>query len=310
MTTEEKYKEIVTAREASSKQPEDTPKGGDEKANPQAEKTVTEEGKKPEEKKPEGQPKGDGEQNPKQEAPKEDPKDHAFAQMRFENTQLKKRLKALEDAQKAKPTESKPQEKEKTLEDFNGNVAEYGKYIREKITAEVTGNVTKTLTEKQERETAQQDFSRKLKEDLVKSFGQQKADSVLSDLGNPESVMSQILMDEGAKAIAEAIAKSSRKADLLALMQAKPQLFQDMMGLDARRQEYRIYALEDAIESKYRELASKQKKDEEKKAVADSLPTTGTFGVNGNGTTDISTLSDKDRVARYKAEMLKTGRRF
>lgn len=313
MNVDEKYKEIVESRKAANAEQEKNvnPQGGEEKkANPPAEKTPTET-KNPEEKNPTETTKKEGdEQNPKQDAPKEDPKDHAFAQMRFENSQLKKRIKALEDAQNGKPTETKQPEKEKTLEDFGGNVAEYGKYLREKITAEVTGNVTKTLTEKQERDTAKQEFSRKLKEDLVNTFGKDRAESVLSDLGNPESTMSQILLDEGAKAIAEAITKSSRKADLLALMQAKPQLFQDIMQLDPERQKYRMFALEDAIEGKYLEFAQKQKKDEEKKATAEKVPVTGTFGVNGNGTTDISTLSASERVARYREELLKNNRRF
>ena len=224
--------------------------------------------------------------------------------MRFENKRLKERIAKLEAA--SKPKDPVPEEQKK-LSDFNGDTDAYGKYLYERISKEITDKLTKQFQEQREKEQASKEETDGIRSKLESAFGKERTDSIWADMANPESMMSQIITDERAEAIVKFIKTSKRNADMLALMQAKPQIFQELLEFPPEKQNYRLFALEDAIDAKYAEL-SQRKADEAEKAkqkqeVAASVPVTGVFGVNGNGTTDFSTLSADERVARLKEEI-------
>jgi hypothetical protein len=321
---EEKVKEIEESRKVAEGSPEN---GGEKKADPQAEEkkpAETEGDKKPTEdgnKEPEGNKKPEGDKKPTEDGKKPEDKggaqkpepteaekqQQAFAKMRFENKQLKERIAKLEEAQK--PKEQPNPEQPKTLADFNGDVGKYGEYLRETITKEVTDKLTQQFEEKGRQEKAASDVTNELRSRLENTFGTERTKSIWADMENPESMVSMIITDKAAEPIREAIRTSKRNADLLALMHAKPQIFQEMLELPEDRMKYRLYALEDAIEAQYSKMRQKQALDaqaeQRKKEQAAALPTPGAFGVNGNGTTDFSTLSASERVARYQEELKK-----
>lgn len=310
MTTEEKYEEIVKSRQVAEGKGEESKSGEEKKADPQAEqkKTVTEPEKEGEEKQPQSQPEKGEEKVPPKTADnqKKEQEEHAFASLRFENKKLKERIKNLEDAQAS----SKKQEPEKlkSSSEFSSD-DEYRKYLYEKITKEVTDKVTRDFQQKQEQESAKSESMSKLNGELESAFGAERAKSVMADLRNPESVMSEIITDERAKGIAEVISSSKRRADMLALMQAKPQIFQELLDMPVEKQKYRMFALEDAINKRYSAIENSKAGEEVKREQASNVPVTGTFGVNGNEKTDFSTMSAEARVARYKEELLKNNRR-
>ena len=304
MTTEEKYKEIVESRKVAdgeSKEPSGV------KVDPPAE-TPTE--TKPAEatEKQQVADKKEGEEG--KDTIKKVPTDyekqqHELASMRFNSKKTEKALLKQIEGLKAEIAVLKGGEKteQKKRSDFNSD-DEYGEYLRQNFEKDVTEKVLKQVKEQNDSVARQNEFNRKLNEDLNK-IQQGLGDKIIAELSNPESTMSQIIMDENGEAMASAIRDSNRRADLLALMQAKPQIFQEILALPPKKQEYRIYALEDQIELKYAQLSKKQQDDKEKEERSASLPTAGAFGVHGNGTSDISGLSTEERVARYKAEMRK-----
>lgn len=304
MTTEEKYKEIVESRKVAdgeSKEPSGV------KVDPPAE-TPTE--TKPTEVTEKQQVAGKKEGEEGKDTTKKVPTDyekqqHELASMRFNSKKTEKALLKQIEELKAEIAGLKGGEKteQKKRSDFNSD-DEYGEYLRQNFEKDVTEKVLKQVKEQNDSIARQNEFSRKLNEDLNK-IQQGLGDKIIAELSNPESTMSQIIMDENGEAMASAIRDSNRRADLLALMQAKPQIFQEILALPPKKQEYRIYALEDQIELKYAQLSKKQQDDKEKEERSASLPTAGAFGVHGNGTSDISGLSTEERVARYKAEMRK-----
>lgn len=305
MTQDEKYQEIVNSRKAATeeKQPETDKKPED--GNPSGVKADPPaiEDKKPEsEKKPEGDPKekGEGDKKPSD----ADKANHALAELRFkskkENEGLKQQIAELQK----QLAELQPKPQAKTLKDFE-KPEDYEKYIRDKIKEEVFAEVMGQVNSTRAKQDEQEGFTKSLREDLEKTFTKEISDKVLTDLHNPESSMSMILTDNRAEPIVEAIKASSRKADLLALMQAKPQMFIDMLGLPDRKKEYEIYKLEDQINARYQQIAAKMQSDKAKAEKAASLPTTGTFGVNETGNNGVQGLSAQARVERYKQELLK-----
>lgn len=306
MTTEEKYQEIVKSREVASGA-EDS-KGGENKANPPAENETKSAQNEP----PKGtQQPADGEHSA--EKTKKTPTDaekqeHAFANLRFENKRLLERIKALEASAKASTKPNADEGEAKKRSEF-ANDDEYGKYLYDRIYKQVSEKVTSELEEKRKAETERDESNKALKDKLVKSFGNERAESVWKDLNDEASMMSQIITDGRGVEMARAIGASNRNADLLALMQAKPQIFQAILELSPDKQKYRIYALEDAIEQQYASIAAKQQEAKQAQERAASVPVTGTFGTNGNGVTDISGLSSAERVARYKKEILESRRR-
>lgn len=309
MTEEEKYQEIVNSRKASEeKKPEDT-KPKDEpsgvKTDPPAEKQPEPE-KKPDENKPdEGgkQPEDDKGKGPAKPS-KPEQEEHALAAMRIkfkrENEALKKEIEELKKAQSA----NAPKPAAKTRKDFENDEA-YEKHVRDSLKEEIRAEIMNEVNAQKAKQDESENFTAQLRGDLEKTFSKEVADKVFKDLNNPDSMMSEIILDERAKPIVEAVQSSERRADLLALMQAKPQIFQALLELPARKQEFRIYQLEDQIEAQYAKLKAKQAEDKQKQERAESLPSTGTFGVNGNGNDGINGLSTAERVRRYREEILK-----
>ena len=308
MTEEEKYQEIVNSRKASEEKKLEDTKAKDEpsgvKTDPPAEKQPEPE-KNPEEKKPdEGgkKPEDDKGKGPAKPS-KPEQEEHALAAMRIkfkrENDALRKELEELKKAQAANAPKPTP----KTRNDFESDEA-YEKHIRDSFKDELRAEIMNEVNAQKAKQDEKEGFTAKLREDLERTFSKEVSDKVFADLNNPDSEMSEIILDERAKPIVEAIKSSKRSADLLALMQAKPQIFQSMMDLPPQKMAYRVYQLEDQIEARYAALAAKKKDEEKKKTVADSLPTPGAFGTQGNGNDGIQGLSTQQRVDRYKKEYL------
>lgn len=310
MTPEEKYQEIVNSRKANAeKKPEETKPNDTNPSgvttDPPANEKKPEPEKKPDEKKPEDgkKPEGDGKGDGK---PSEDEKkEHAFAKMRLkfsrENEALKKELEALKKAM----AENAPKPQAKTRKDFGDDDAAYEKYLRETIAEEAYRKAKAEFESRKSEQDGKEQFTAKLREDLEKSFSKDVADKVFRDMSDPESEMSMLITDERSEPMREAIMESSRRADLLALMQAKPQMFQQILELPPKRQAYRIYQLEDQIEAKYSQLKAKQANEKQKRERADSLPNTGTFGQGNETNKGFSGLSDTARVDRIKEELKK-----
>lgn len=312
MTPDEKYQDIVNSRKAATedKQPETEKKPEDEnpsgvKADPPAtEDKNPEPEKKPEgDRKPEGYPKekGEGDKKPSD----ADKANHALAELRFkskkENEGLKQQIADLQKQLAA--LQPKPQAK--TVKDFE-KPEDYEKYVRDSFKDELRKEILEEVNSARAKQDEQEGFTKQLREDLEKAFPKEISDKVLNDLYNPESSMSMILTDGRAAPMLEAIKSSSRKADLLALMQARPQMFIDMLNIsDESRMKYSVYQLEDRINARYQQLAAKMQSDKAKAEKAASLPTTGTFGVNETGNTGVQGLSAQARVDRYKQELLK-----
>ena len=309
MTTEEKYQEIVNSRKDSEdNKPEETKRQGEPSGvttDPPAE-TRLEPEKKPDERKPdEGgkQTEGDKGKGPAKPS-KPEQEEHALAAMRIkfkrENEALRKELEELKKAQAANAPKPTP----KTRKDFDSDEA-YEKHIRDTFKDELRAEIMNEVNAQRAQQDEKDGFTARLREDLERTFSKEVSDKVFADLNNPDSEMSEIILDERAKPIVEAIKSSARRADLLALMQAKPQIFQAMLELPERKREFRIYQLEDQIEARYAQLAAKQAEEKQRQERADSLPNTGTFGVNGNGNDGINGLSTAERVRRYREEILK-----
>ena len=299
MTTEEKYKEIVESRKVAGEESKE-PSGV--KVDPPTPKNEhDEEGKA--EQQPEAGNEGVQNVSGKSEPTDYEKQQHAMAAMRAshkrETDSLKKEIEELKKLVNAGKEKQEP----KKRSDF-GSDEEYGEYVRSQITEGAAKQVREELEKRQADERRQNEFNEKLKSGL-EGISKGLSEKVFGDLKNPESVMSQIIMDERAKSMVDAIRQSPRMADMLALMQAKPQIFQDILELPPKKQEYRIFSLEDNIDTIYSKKASRQQDDEAKKDRAASLPVTGAFGNQGTGSTDVSALSTEERVARYKAELKK-----
>lgn len=310
MTEEEKYQEIVENRkaEAASAEPPKPDEGNPSgvKTDPPAEKTAEPNETGNDEPPKDGDGKSDKGKDGKAPAKpsKAEQQEHALAQLRIkskrENDALRKEIEDL----KRRLAESAPKPAAKTAKDFE-KPEEYEKYVRDTMKDELRKEILEEVESKKAAQDDVEQFTAKLREDLEKTFNKEVSDKVFADLNNPESVLSMMITDERAKTVVDAVKASRRRADLLALMQAKPEIFQQIMELPERKQEFRIYQLEDQIEAKYAQFAAKQASDQQKKERADSLPNTGTFGTNGNGNEGVSGLSTTARVNRYKEEILK-----
>ena len=308
MTEEEKYQEIVNSRKASEEKKTEDTKAKDEqsgvKTDPPAEKQP-EPDKKPDESKPQGdgknpdKQKGEGPAKPSEKEMQE----HAFAKMRLKHKKESDELRAQIAELNKKLADMAPKPQAKTRKDFESDEA-YEKHIRDSLKDEIRAEIMNEVNSSRTRQDEKDKFTAKLRGDLETTFGKEVADKVFTDLNDPESEMTALIQDEQAKPIVEAVMGSRRRADLLALMQAKPQIFQSMLELSPQKMAYRVYQLEDKIEAQYAALAAKKQDEEKKKAVADSLPTPGAFGTQGNGNNGIQGLSTQQRVDRYKKELL------
>lgn len=302
MTTEEKYKEIVESRNVA--------KGADEtssgvKVDPPAEKQEQKAAEEPAKQQAgEQQPENPGAPEEKQKPSKEQQMQHEMAAMRFENKTLRKEIEELKKqfGQNAKPEPPKAKQRS----DFNTD-EEYGKYVRDTMKDEVKSELQQEQQDRERSEKEKAEFAEKLTGSLER-LQKGLAEKVFKDLADPASPMHGIVTDERAGEINKILRKSERMADMLALMQAKPQIFQSMLALPAEKQRYRMYQLEDEIDSMYAKAGAKQQADKEKQERAASLPAPGSFGTHGTGTSDISGLSTEERVNRYKAELRKKNR--
>lgn len=298
MTEEEKYAQIQKNRQVANGG--EAEKGSGVEAHPQAEQTAETEPKADG-----GTPKDEGKDKaPHKEPTEAEKQQHAMAKMRSqfkrENDALKKELEELKkwkaDAEAAKV-------KPKTLADFDGDEEKYGQFLRKQIEDSVYSRVTEEFRKKSEADAQAEERGEKLRSKLD-GFEEGLSQKVMDDLRDPDSTMSQILnAGEAGKVIAEAITESEYGADLLALMRSKPEIFQQMLALPAKRVEYKMFQLEDQIAALQRQASDKRKADEEKKEKAYSLPNVGAFGLNGNGNKGVDGLSAKERVERYKAEL-------
>lgn len=309
MTEEEKYQEIVKSR--ADKDAEKQPDAKTQETNPSGVKTdppaekQPEPGKKPDESKPQGdgktpdEQKGEGPAKPSEKEMQE----HAFAKMRLKHKKESDELRAQIAELNKKLADMAPKPQAKTRKDFESDEA-YEKHIRDSLKDEIRAEIMKEVNSSRTRQDEKDKFTAKLRGDLETTFGKEVADKVFTDLSDPESEMTALIQDEQAKPIVDAVMGSKRRADLLALMQAKPQIFQSMLELSPQKMAYRVFQLEDQIEARYAALAAKKQDEEKKKAVADSLPTPGAFGTQGNGNNGIQGLSTQQRVDRYKKELL------
>lgn len=322
MTEEEKYKQIVSSRQSAETANQQTKKEDDEpsgvKTDPPAEKGTeepknTEPPKGPSDTKTD-KPKedgGKGTEEPKNTIPSDAQKQqNAMAKMRFENKRLLERIKKLE-ANDANRATAQPQEPFKKLSDF-ADEDEYRKYLYETMEKQITEKVMKQVQEARERDAELQSGNNELRLSLEKAFGIERAGSIYKDLENPESEVSQIISDERAETLLDVVIHSKRKAELLAMIQARPADFWNLLEMPEAKQRFRLYGLEDAIEQKYvqaqqqpQAAQQQQTQAQPKPNTAAGLPTPGAFGTNGTGTRDISGLSTQERIARYKEEMKK-----
>lgn len=300
MTEEEKFKQIQESRKvASEAKGEQETKTGVE-SDPADKKVETKEGDYKQQETQTGDKTA-----PKKEYTESEKQQHAMAAMRTnfkrENEALKreiaelKKWKAEAEAKSVKP---------KTRDDFE-NDEEFGKYLQKNLEENVYKRLQARMNEEAEKDSERSRRSERLSSGL-ESLEKGLTQKVFTQLENPDSEMSMILNDErGGKLIADTISESDYGAELLSLLYNKPEIFKEILALPAKKQEYRLYQLEDTIENMRKSVASKQQSDEEKRKRAESLPATGAFGLNGNGNTDISGLSTRERVERYKAEMRK-----
>lgn len=300
MTAEEKYQEIVNSRKAAEdSKPEETKPQETSPSSVGADLPADE--KKPEtEKKPEDKADGKGEQKPT----KSEQEEHAFAAMRFkhkrENDELKARIAELEKQIAA----NQPKPAAKTRKDFDKD-EDYEKFVRESLADEVREKVLAEVNAQNEVNAKRDKFTAKLRGDLEAAFSKDIADKVFKDMADPESEMTMIVTDKAAEPMMNAIKSSKRMVDMLALMQAKPQIFRSLIDLPPERQAYRIFQLEDQIEAKYAQIRTKQQSEQQKKEKADSVPTPGPFGNGEQTNKGLSGMSDAARVNRIKEEIRK-----
>ena len=97
--------------------------------------------------------------------------------------------------------------------------------------------------------------------------------------------MSVIITDERAQPIAEAIRESHRGADMLALMQAKPEIFRQMLELPPRKMEYRLNQLEDSIDNMYKALEAKKAEESRRRNAPNRFRHRATSATTAMGTT-------------------------
>lgn len=304
MTTEEKYKEIQEARKVAN----------DAKGNPSGVKVdpptetnpakPTEEGEGTQQPKPAEEGGAKNTEPPKPKHTLEEQQQFAIAKMRAE---FKKEMDALrkENEELKAKFAGNNQPAKKTRKDFETDEA-YESYVRDSISESVKGDLKKENEEKEKAEAEKQAFTKKVYEGL-EGISKGLAEKVFTDLADENSRLHAIITDERARELVKEI-KGEFGADLLALAQAKPEIFEGILALPAEKQKYRLWMLEDQITSVKSKVSAKQQADKEKQERADSLPTAGAFGRNGTGTSDISGLSTEERVNRYKAEMLKKRR--
>lgn len=297
MTPDEKYKEIVESRKVATGS--DDPSGV--KTDPPA--NTNEDHQQPGDGKQQPNPAEDGNSSTPTPPTHEEKQQHAIAKMRADFNRELAALRKENEELKARFNGAEKTPEKKTRKDFQTD-DEYGDYLRKQIEESVKADFKKQQDESEKAQKEKMEFAKSLSDGLEK-IQKGLSEKVFKDLNDEGSEMFSIIKDDRAEPIREMIRKSGRRADLLALMQAKPGIFQQIMELPEEHQKYRLYSLVDAIDSKYSQLEKQHQADKQKEERAASLPAAGAFGVNGTGTTDISGLSTAERVNRYKADMIK-----
>lgn len=296
MTEEERYQQIVDSRKA---EPESDGTQSGVKSDPPDTKASSTENTETAQ-----QAEGKTDEKATNAPTPEEKQQHALAAMRVrfkrENDALRREIAELKKASGASAGE-----KPKTRADFKDD-AEYGNYLRQNMEDSIYRRIRERMDGEMDQDSAKAAEARKLSEGL-ESVQKGLAETVMRELQDPESEMSLILTDERGKALTESIAQSPHKAEILAVMFGKPKLFSDLLELSPQKQQFRIFQLEDKLEAMKAESGSRAKAEDERRKRADSVPTAGAFGVNGNGQTNIGSLSASERIKRYKADMRKSG---
>lgn len=296
MNEEEKYRQIVDSRNSGTE-------GGEKQGGVEPDPHGTgNAGKEPEA--------GAARQEPARGTEPADGRDpeerqrHAMAAMRVrfkrENEALRREIAELKKAAGASVGE-----KPKTREDFKDD-AEYGSYLRQNLEDGIYRRVRERMDGDIESERASAEDLRQLESGL-ESVQKGLSGAVMRELHDPESEMSLILTDDRAKAMADAIAGSDHRPEILAVMYGNPGLFRKLLELSPQKQQFRIFQLEDRLEAMKAQGETRTKAEEERRRRAESVPAAGAFGMTGNGRTNIGSLSATERVRRYKEDMRKSG---
>lgn len=306
MTDEEKYEQIVKSRSGEGDTKGNLQSGV--KADPQAEQKAGEASTETEakvtgteEKENSTEAKGTA----KKTLTDEEKRNHAMAAQRIKEKGYTKKIAELEAEINALKNASQAP-KRKTRDDFKTD-EEYKQYVQSEFAGEIKSNVLNEIRKQQSEQQEAVNSRRELETEITKYYGDEVRNKIIAELSDPYSEMAQIVTDPRAKALVEAIRDSKEKPHILAAMQATPQAFAELLNESPRRQEFAIFQMENNIRSKLQGYVQKQLDQQKKQERADAVPAMGTFGTNTNGVTDISKLSTKERVERYKADMRKKG---
>lgn len=297
MNEEEKYKQIAESRQSDGNG--DKQQGGVNGSDPQ------DDNKPGSEEKPEKGETKETTDTPKELTP-EEKQQHAFAEMRFrykrETDALKRKIAELEKAMGAGKKDSVPK---KGRADFKTD-DEYGDYMRDTMAE----SIYKRVKEQLERENAANTGRSETRSEITRQLDAIKpglGNAVYAEMNDPNTLLHEVLTDQRAEPMVNAIGESARKAEILLLMRNNPERFARLAEQSPERQRFQIFQLEQSLEMIRSQRDSAAKAEDERRKRAESLPTAGTFGVNGNGNTNIGGLSPAERIRRYKAEMRKNG---
>lgn len=298
MTEDQKYEQIVKSREVEPASAE-KPQGGEKMSDPQDAKAT-----QAPETVDNRQETAERAKEPRKEPTPEERQRHAIAEMRVkfkrENDALRKEIESLKKAQAEKDAPAR-----KTRQDFASD-GEYGDYLRKEMEDDIYRRVSERMRSEQDAVSERAELGEKLRRQL-EDLEEGLSTKIFSDVANPDSDLYQILSDGRDEGRFSDLLKGPYGAEALAIIHGRPEIFREILELPARMQEFRLCALEDGIERRRQERAQNVRAAEARKQAADSLPSAGTFGTNGNGGADVGGMSAAQRVARYKAEMRKRG---
>lgn len=297
---EKKYQEIVAQREGKS--------GEDRAETPKAEEESAPQNAPAEQEKAESD--GAKEEAPKAETKESEQKDgglerqkseaersrHAMARMRkqfaSERAELERRISELESQLNPK--------KPKTREDFKSD-DEWRGHLEQVLEDRIAERVAKRIAETQSRERDAAQTANSLQNSVIDFLGKEDGNKVWRELTTEGQEAYEIVNDPRADDMVNTICESPMKGELLGAIVYSPNVFRNILELPKSRQPFEIYRIEEQIRRNKAEIA--RRKSEATKR-AESLPTPGSFGNNAKGKTDIGSLSTRQRVERYKKELL------
>lgn len=299
MTEDQKYEQIVKSREVEPAGGENL-QGGENKSDPQDDKA-----KEPSGSQSSSRQDGTGKATePRKEPTPEEKQRHAIAEMRIkfkrENDSLRKEIETLKKAQAAKDVPAP-----KTRKDFETD-GEYGDYLRKEMEDEIYRRVSERMRSEQDAVSERAALGEKLRQQL-EGLEEGLSEKVFADISDQDSDLYQILTDERGEGRISELLEGPYGAEILAIIRGKPEIFRSILELPGRMQEFRLCSLVDSIERLRSDRAQNARAAESRRQAAESLPSAGTFGTNGNGVADIGGMSAAQRVAKYKAEMRKRG---